>query len=195
MTTKFNLHNVTNGTHTVRVWLSKQTYQGETTVNVYPKEYGQGEALVAMFGADAYTNNSDYMTDLFDKGSITLREGHPLFAAACAAADRKEAAGRRPRRTETAADVVIVENAVQVGGRSRLVRATCGKVAVSVLVYNYGCTVMIDGKTRRLGGKTYRSFKAAVDAYRSPEMKALLTTIAATKAVITLRATETAVAS
>ena len=50
---------------------------------------------------DAYTNRTDTQSDYFDKGSVRLQEGHPLYVAARAgavASDARRSAQRAARR-------------------------------------------------------------------------------------------------
>lgn len=189
---KFNLHNVTNGTDSARVSYSKQTYQGVTTVTLYAKDYKHG--LCEIFGADVYSNYTDTQSDLFDQGKVTLTSEHPLFAAACAAADRRAAAHQnRTRRTTTSSAVVVHTDEVNEARTSRTVSAICGKVGVAVVVYSWGVTVAVVGKTRF--GKHYRSLAAARREYRSPEVLAILDHVATTKPRLSVRAVAVEVAA
>ena len=78
---KFQKYYVTNGTAKARVWYSKDNRtDGRTCVTIYSKDYDR--ALGDIFSGDEYINNTDTMTDYFDKGRVVLFENHPLFAAA-----------------------------------------------------------------------------------------------------------------
>jgi hypothetical protein len=82
---KFNRHHVTNGTIKARVHyaLDNRT-DGRKVVTLYAKDYT--DALGEIFG-ESYENNSDLLTDYFDKGTVRLFETHPLYAAARATAE------------------------------------------------------------------------------------------------------------
>lgn len=81
---KFNLHNVTNGAYKARVHYSLDNHvDRKPCVCVYAKDYGGDLFKIIPQG---YINNTD--TDYFEKGRVMLREGHPLYAAARAAAIR-----------------------------------------------------------------------------------------------------------
>ena len=81
---KFNKHNVTN-TETgakARVHYSVDNrIDGRKAVTIYHKDYSR--ALGDVFaGSDGYKNDTDLMSDYFDKGRVVLFEDHPLYAAA-----------------------------------------------------------------------------------------------------------------
>jgi hypothetical protein len=80
---KFNKHNVTNGTVKARVTYSafKMVSTGEECVTIYAKDWMSGRVLGAIFDAE-YENNSDMMTDYFEKGRVRILKGNPLYAAA-----------------------------------------------------------------------------------------------------------------
>jgi hypothetical protein len=85
MTIKFNKHHVTDGTIKARVWYSLDNrIDGRKCVTLYSKDYGYdlGKLL-----ADCYQNDTDMMTDYFDKGRAVLFEDHELYAAARARAE------------------------------------------------------------------------------------------------------------
>lgn len=190
MAIKFNLFNVTNGTLKASVHYSHNTDRdGVEMVTLYARGFDCGRALCEMFGADVYTNNTDMQSDVFDKGHITLRPGHALFAAASAAADRKANRPRGGRRVATCAPVSIEKDEV-VGGKSpyRGVEATCGKVRVSLYISRFGVSVTIAGKHTRRFGKHFGSVALASAAYRSPEMKAIFAAVSAIKPRVTVRA-------
>lgn len=85
MSLRFNLHHVTNGTIKARVHYSLDSRtDGRKCVTIYAKDY-TGE-LGQLFTGE-YQNNTDTMTDYFDKGKVNLFEGHALYAAARAAAE------------------------------------------------------------------------------------------------------------
>lgn len=83
---KFQKHYVTNGSVKARVWygLDNRT-DGRRCVTLYSKDYGHQLAEVIPTG---YENDSDMMTDYFDKGRVRLFENHPLYAAARARAEQ-----------------------------------------------------------------------------------------------------------
>lgn len=92
MAIKFNLHNVVN-TETgakARIRYSIDNHvSGNPTVAIYGKDVL--EKLFPVFGADVQ-NDSDSMTDYFESDRVRLFEGHSLYKAARAAAERKQAA-------------------------------------------------------------------------------------------------------
>jgi hypothetical protein len=88
---KFQKFYVTNGVEKARVHYSLDNrVDGKKAVTVYAKDYGH--ALGRVF-ADAanYQNDTDTMTDYFDKGRVVLFEGHSLYPAARARAEQNEA--------------------------------------------------------------------------------------------------------
>jgi hypothetical protein len=87
---RFNQHHVTNGTHKARAWYNLDNrIDGRKVVTIYAKDYTNG--LSGIFDADAYENNTDIMTDYFDKGTVRLFESHPLYTTARAAVVRHQA--------------------------------------------------------------------------------------------------------
>lgn len=81
---KFNKHNVTNGTTKARCHYSHSMHYGmpgeqREAIVIYAKDYNSG--LGRMFD-DEYKNETDSMTDYFEKGRVVLRPEHPLFSAA-----------------------------------------------------------------------------------------------------------------
>jgi hypothetical protein len=82
---KFNKHHVTDGTTKARVRYSLDSrVDGRKCVTLYAKDYSGDLGRVF---ADGYVNNTDTMTDYFEKGRVVLFEGHPLYAAARARAE------------------------------------------------------------------------------------------------------------
>ena len=83
---KFNKFNVTNGTAKARVHYSVDNRtDGRKCVTIYAKDYTDGLGAFPEL-RDAYKNDTDMMTDYFDKGRVVLFEDHPLYAAARARA-------------------------------------------------------------------------------------------------------------
>jgi hypothetical protein len=77
---KFHKHYVTNGTTKARVsYHFGKLIDGRECVTLYAKDYGH--ALGAIF-ADGYQNDSDLMTDYFDKGLVRIYPGEKHFDAA-----------------------------------------------------------------------------------------------------------------
>ena len=77
---KFNKYNVTNGKIKARVHYSiDNRIDHRKCVTIYAKDYTG--ALGNVF-ADEYKNDTDLMTDYFDKGKVVLFEDHPLYSAA-----------------------------------------------------------------------------------------------------------------
>lgn len=86
---KFNQHNVTNGTDKARVWYSIDgRVDGQKAVTIYSKDYSS--ALGRIF-ADQYKNETDIMTDYFEKGRAVIFSHDPLYTAALAAAQNAKA--------------------------------------------------------------------------------------------------------
>lgn len=87
---KFNLYNITD-TETkekAKVFYSVDSHTpGNPSVAIYAKGYGNklGKFLAGV------RNDTDIMTDYFDKDSVTLFEGDKHYAAARAAAERLQA--------------------------------------------------------------------------------------------------------
>jgi len=77
---KFNKYCVTNGTVKARVHYSLDNRtNGQECVTIYAKDYGR--ALSQIF-KDEYINDTDSMTDYFDKGRVNLFSDHPLYPKA-----------------------------------------------------------------------------------------------------------------
>lgn len=83
---RFMKHYVTNGTHKARVHYSafRMTTTGQDCVTLYAKDYS--DDLCKVFGAGAYENNTDMMTDYFEKGRVRILPDSPLYSAAYARA-------------------------------------------------------------------------------------------------------------
>jgi hypothetical protein len=82
---KFNKFNVTNGTDKAKISYSLDNRTDRRScVTIYAKDYDR--SLGRIFD-DEYTNNSDSMTDYFEKGRVVLFDDHPLYAAARAQAE------------------------------------------------------------------------------------------------------------
>ena len=80
MTIKFNKYNVTNGEIKARVHYSLDNrIDGRKCVTLYAKDYDR--SLGEIF-KDIYVNDTDSMTDYFDKGRVALFEAHPLYSIA-----------------------------------------------------------------------------------------------------------------
>lgn len=80
-------HYVTDGTIKARVWYSHGTRtDGRECVTLYHKDYTN--ELGRIFKDHAgYRNDTDMMTDYFEKGHVDIFPGDPLFAAAKARAN------------------------------------------------------------------------------------------------------------
>jgi len=80
---KFNQNNVTDGTAKARVSYSvcKKHNDPRQCVTIYAKEYGR--QLSPIF--DDVSNDTDMMTDYFEKDRITFFEGDKYYAEAFAA--------------------------------------------------------------------------------------------------------------
>ena len=108
MTIKFNLYNVTDGTHKARCFYSLDNRCDERKcVTIYARDYGSD--LGKMFDAADYKNDTDSMTDYFDEGRVVLFEDHPMYEHARARVEahhatfeRKQAAKQQARRLAAA---------------------------------------------------------------------------------------------
>jgi hypothetical protein len=77
---KFNKHNVTNGTDKAKITYSLDNRtDGRNCVTIYAKDYDRSLGHIFF---EEYVNNSDSMTDYFEKGRVVLFEDHPLYVAA-----------------------------------------------------------------------------------------------------------------
>jgi hypothetical protein len=87
---KFNQFAVVNGAEKAKVHYHASDFGGVERVTIYARDYGH--ALGRVFaGFDVYENDSDVMTDYFDKGRVVLKKGHPLYAAALERANLNDA--------------------------------------------------------------------------------------------------------
>lgn len=87
---RFNKYNVTN-TETgenARVHYSIDLWSKNATVTIYDKDYGRALGRVFRDHPEMYVNETDSMTDYFEKGLVRISEDSPLFDAAIAAARR-----------------------------------------------------------------------------------------------------------
>ncbi len=77
---KFNAFHVTNGTAKARVHYSLDgRTDGRPCVTLYSQDYGYTLRDIIPEG---YRNDTDTMTDYFDKGHVNLFPESPLYAAA-----------------------------------------------------------------------------------------------------------------
>ena len=77
---RFNRYHVTDGTTKARVrYALDNRCDGRKCVTLYAKDYS--DSLGRIF-AGAYVNDTDYLTDYFDKGRVVLFEDHPLYQSA-----------------------------------------------------------------------------------------------------------------
>ena len=79
---KFNKYNVRNTktNEKARVHYSVDNrVDGRKCVTIYSKDYGH---TLGNLIDDSYINDTDSMTDYFDKGRVVLFEGHDLYEAA-----------------------------------------------------------------------------------------------------------------
>jgi hypothetical protein len=104
---KFNQFNVVNSANgaKAKVHYSFQSYGGDH-VTIYDKDYGRDLAKVFADVEAEYRNDTDTMTDYFDKGSVVLKPDHPLYAAAlerCKLNEKKWEAKAAARKAKWAA--------------------------------------------------------------------------------------------
>lgn len=84
---RFNRFHVAQGAVKVRVWYSlDNNVNGRKVVTLYAKDYDR--KLGVIFQGGEYENNTDSMTDYFEKGLVRLFEDHPLYVAARARAEQ-----------------------------------------------------------------------------------------------------------
>jgi hypothetical protein len=89
---KFNRFNVSNGTDKARVHYSLDNrVDGRACVTIYAKDYDRALGRIFVEGND-YRNETDTMTDYFEKGRVVLFEAHPLYAVARVRAEANAAA-------------------------------------------------------------------------------------------------------
>jgi len=84
---RFTKHYVTNGSIKARVHYSafRMTTTGQDCVTLYAKEWTDGRLLAQLFD-EGYENNSDLVSDYFEKGRVRILADSPLYAAALARA-------------------------------------------------------------------------------------------------------------
>lgn len=89
---KFNKHHVTNGTIKVKVsYHLDNRADKRQCVTMYAKDYDRN--LGVLF-PEQYVNNTDSMTDYFEKGRVVLFDDHPHYAAARARAVQNDSEWR-----------------------------------------------------------------------------------------------------
>ncbi len=77
---KFKKFFVSNGVEKARVHYSVDNrIDGRKCVTIYAKDY---DGALGRVIADGYVNETDTMTDYFEKGRVVLFEGNPLYQAA-----------------------------------------------------------------------------------------------------------------
>ena len=82
---KFNKHHVASNGVRARVFYSLDNRaDGRKCVTLYAKDYDRSLGKIFQ---DEYKNDSDSMTDYFDKGRVRLFEDHPLYLVARARAE------------------------------------------------------------------------------------------------------------
>jgi len=82
---KFNKHYVTDGTTKARVFYSLDNrIDGRKCVTLYAKDYSNALGKLLL---DSYRNETDLITDYFEKGRAVLFEDNPLYSAARARAE------------------------------------------------------------------------------------------------------------
>lgn len=87
---RFNKHHVTDGITKSRVFYSLDNrVDGRKCVTLYAKDYDHNLGHVF---ESAYENDTDSQTDYFEKGTVRLFEGHPMYAAARVRAEANELA-------------------------------------------------------------------------------------------------------
>lgn len=79
---KFMKHYVTDGSNKVRVYYSHftMTTTGQECVTLYAKSYSDNLGVIF----ENVENDTDYVTDYFDKDKVRFIKGHPLYEDALA---------------------------------------------------------------------------------------------------------------
>lgn len=108
----FNIRNtVTGATARVHYSLDNRTDKRQC-VTIYDRDYGH--ALAAIFGDSSYKNDTDSMTDYFDKGRVVLFDNHPLYAVARAHVETTIAAYNAKRSAKWAVKVRAAKPRVRI---------------------------------------------------------------------------------
>lgn len=82
---KFNQFNVQDTVSGIKskVWYSiNNRVDGRNCVTLYAKDYDRRGLGTIFADIGGYKNDTDTMTDYFDKGSVTIYEDSPLYAQA-----------------------------------------------------------------------------------------------------------------
>ena len=80
---------VTNGVEKAKVFYSRATLvDGRDCVTLYAKDYDGALGRIFADQTDPYENNTDAMTDYFEKGRVRIFPDSALWNAACARAVR-----------------------------------------------------------------------------------------------------------
>lgn len=82
MTIKFRQYYITDDKRTVKAkvhYSLDNRIDGRKCVTLYAQEYGK---TLQYFFSKEYENDSDMMTDYFEKGRVTIFEDHPIYAYA-----------------------------------------------------------------------------------------------------------------
>lgn len=81
LTVKFNRYHVTNGTTKARVHYTLDNRVDHLAcVTIYARDYGHALAQATEALGVSYHNDTDFMTDYFDKGRVVVFETHPHWA-------------------------------------------------------------------------------------------------------------------
>jgi|SRR5579864_4171580 len=87
---QFNVQDTVSGVKSKVFYSINNRRDGRNCVTIYSKDYGR--ALGVIFAEiGGYKNDTDIMTDYFDKGQVNLFEDSPLYAQALARAKLNEA--------------------------------------------------------------------------------------------------------
>jgi hypothetical protein len=73
---KFKKFYVTDGTVKAKISYSLDNHRDKKCVTLYEKDY---ERNLGIIFPEIYANDTDYMTDYFDKGRVIIFEDHPLY--------------------------------------------------------------------------------------------------------------------
>lgn len=87
---KFNVYNVQNVAtkEKTRVFYSLDNHvKAKRCVTIYDRDYGRALGRIFQGVGGIYRNDTDMMTDYFDKGQVDIFENDPIYTAARAGAE------------------------------------------------------------------------------------------------------------
>lgn len=164
--------------------LGKRT-DGRHCVTLYSKDYDRN--LGKLF-PEAYSNNTDIMTDYFDQGRVDLFEDHPLYGEARIRAEAILNGSPRQERNSNKIipEIKVIQESIQfyenMNQTSRMIEMECGKhksiVQVSIGKYSPFVNVVLSSSASHQAfkglGKFFHTFKEAISHYRTPEIQEMI---------------------